>query len=188
MATPEEALPLADLREDLGIRSSLRDRRLARHRAAALAHVEQLVARNIVDRDDVEVRACIPERADQVIRFPVLDAKAPGAGAALAVRYRAAASARGPTRDATVDAGDVAIFFDRVEAWPPAEGWPAMREEAGVSIRVAAGMAADELPAEWAQAATLVARELYEGNALDSLPSGGVVDRLVRPYWRPDNP
>ena len=189
MATLDDVLSLADLRRELRIRSTLNDALLERHRAAAIGHIEQRVDRSIVDRPSVSVRAAAPGRDDEIIIFKVLDAArftgdAGANPAALSVRYRAAGAARGPARDSAIDAGGVALERDRVQAWPPPAGWPAMREEVGVEVVVAVGMDAGDIRIEWGQAAVLIARELYEGNALDNLPSGGVVDRLVRPYWR----
>ena len=185
MATLDEILTLSDLKRELRIRSAFHDPLLERHRASAIGHVSALISRPLVSRSGVELLADAPCRGDDILVFRARDVV--GAGGALPVHYRAQASARGPARDATIDAGGVAVSAGAVEAWPPADGWPAMRAEVGVGVIVDVGVASEVVAAhpQWGQAAVLVARELYEGNALDALPSGNALERLVHPFWQP---
>ena len=181
MATLDQVVTIPELRRELRLRSAANDDLLTRHRRAAVGYVERLIERAIVTREDVELRAAVPAGAGDILTFRVRDAVAPSG--APAVRYRPADAVRGPDRTATVNAGGVAVDVARVDVWPPADGWPAMHAEAGVSLTINVGVPEADLRPEWGQAAVLVARELYDGNALDALPSSGVVERLLRPYW-----
>ena len=178
MASLEEALPLAELRRELRLRSAADDVLLVRHRAAAIAFVSRYIGRAIVSAADVEVRVPAPTGARDVVSFFVADPVAPDG--ALAVKYRAFSRGRGPSRPDSIDAGDKVAYRNRIDAWPPADGWPDWRLEAGFAVVVGVGVPAGDLEPEWGQAAVLVARELYEGNILDALPSQNVVERLLR--------
>ena len=173
-------LPLDRIRRELDLNPGVETERLTGYRLSAVALIERWIGRNIRERP-----LTVPgvwERS--TLTFDVADATIPDAG--VEVSYRPAEADPGGARTATVtvDADRVLPFLDRVEIFTPEGGWPAMARKPAPVATFDCGIAADDLPDEWAQAAALLCRELRDGTAMDGLAPNSVMQALLAP-WRP---
>ena len=184
--TLDDVISLPAARSYVGIVSADDDDRITRHRAAAVALVEEYLRRHILDRDGLEAEGS--RVADGALYFRCPDVVKPDS---LTIRYRPAEAGAGAARTAAIEfnADQTTDLVDAdsggLRIWPQAEGWPQFYTGRMPLITgLAAGMPAAALPEPWQAAIELLIRELYEGSAMDAIPAGSVVDSLLRPWER----
>ena len=189
----EDFLPITEVREKCAVGNSSADDLLTRHRAAAIAHVEKITQRNILDRSVTVM--CLPEYTQAQRRFsnlPILpgpgqpvvfgvpDAKEIGLEG-LSIEYRTKSETAGYNRDGriVVAADQIDVTQSRVYAiqdtWPEAD--PSIAWRAVFSVGIVAGKA----PPEFQTAVLFLVREMYFGSMLDQL-KGGVVEAILRDH------
>ena len=191
MATAAEFLPIADLRDGLGIAGDGSDETLMSIRGSAIDHVTSMTARNIIDRtfetrrtEFVYVSLGGPV---DMIRFRVPDVT----GIAGPLRYRAKgtdALGRGSSTQAIDFASDrvsasereLSIYSDANDRWFDRMEF----NDPTPSLRVSVGVPAASIPDAWRQAAILIVRAVFDGSGFDSMPTGNPVERLLAPYAR----
>ena len=170
--------PSRKLRKYLKLSTADDDGQISRHRASAVALVEKHTARNLLDRD---VAAESPGGVRDDLVFWVADAKST---ASQTVDFRRPEDGPGfrATAGVSVPADRRRILDDRIILRPDEGGWPERRAGTFYAATVAAGMAADAVPAELKEAVALIVREYYEGSGMDELPPGGVIAAMVGPF------
>ena len=184
MATSDDVITIAELRGDIGLSSEEDDARLSAYRSAAISLVEKWTDRVILDRTGQRFGGRLG-RLDGCMLFNASDVVQPST---LDIRYRPSSSRPGAARTATVsmsasEVTDKVMVGDRdVMIYAPDDGWPSMSSIPYPEATFSQGIAAAHIPDPWKIAVSFLAREMYEGNMLDSIPRGSFVSVLLRPW------
>ena len=187
--TPEQFLPLAEIKTKCGITGADLDAQLITYRLAAIGVVETRTRRNIRDREGERIRALEPKGPRGFITFFVYDAKP--IEAAKIVRYRTLQDDPGFDRDGQLAIPDKfwEVRPDSVRAYNAdssgLQSWPERRDrsipfEANLDVGIPDG----EAPAEFKAAALMLVREMQEGSPLDALPHS-ILDLVLADHVKP---
>lgn len=190
----ETFLPISEVREKCAVVGTSADDLLIRHRAAATAHVERIVRRNVLDR--VVTANAIPQWTDgqrrqmrpplqpdahQPIVFQVADAKSLGAET-LAVTYRIESETSSFERDGEIRVPPAQVDIRQDRVLVVQNEWPT---NADLSIPYQAtftvGMKDGDAPPEYQTAALFLTREMFFGSMLDQLKPG-IVEQILRDH------
>ena len=191
--TPEQFLPLDEIKSVCGISGTGLDGQLATHRGAAIGVIESRTSRNLVDRDALAVLSPDAPGSGKVpITFSVFDARP--ITAATAVTYRTRQEDPGFVRDGTlsipaefwqVGPDSVRVYNGRGANGDAAAGvdpWPDRDTSLLFRTELAVGIPAGEAPDEFKSAALMIVRELQEGSALDALEPHNIVDLVLKDH------
>ena len=187
--TPEQFLPLAKIKAKCGIPTSNTDLDdlLMDYLKAAIARIESVTRRNILDRPAVKILSPDPARQREFIRFFAYDIKP--LGPVVTIRYKSAGDpgfAREqtltiPSKFTELRSNQICVYnatSDGVTEWP--EHDPTVALEATLDL----GMAVGAAPPEFAVCALTLIREMQEGTILDALPNN-ILDLLLKDHVKP---
>lgn len=178
----EAFLPLADAKMQCRIVGDEFDGLLATYRAAAIAEIEGITRRRILDVEGVEINGSVLQEF-KVIEFQVYDAQIPSTG--MEIEYRSESATPGYDYDRRIEFPRTAIEAKLDTVRMKYEDLPEPRDRT-VPYRAffAVGMTAPP-PPDMAVAAAFIVRELFEGSSMDRVVMGGVVQNLLSRHMPP---
>ena len=188
--TPEQFLPLNEIKKKCGLPVGATDLdvQLGIYRDAAISKIESRTRRHIVDVENLAVRSASRGDGMSFIVFHVHDAKA--ISSAKAITYRTDQTDPGFARDGTlaipaslwdVRADSVCVYNGDSSG---VQNWPRRDMKIPYEATFDVGIPEGNAPAEFQAAALMLVRELQEGSAMDSLPSG-ILDLILRDHVKP---